>query len=407
MKTVNYRDRIIGLEYHDAQSLEPHPGNWRNHGKAQVDALRGVLSDVGIAGAILAYRSERNGGKLTVIDGHLRRDAAPQKWPVLVLDVDDAEADYILATHDPLAAMADADAAALDALLSSVNSGEAAVQEMLAALAEDAGLYKTDNKAVGDVEPQVDRAEELRQKWGVEPGQLWELGAHRLICGDCTDGAVVARLMGGEKANTLIFDPEWDAMPAAIIGYDSVLAFCDGATVGKVVDRYGSPTWLFAWDCISSWYTPNRPLRRSKHCCWYGNIEKYNFDGWHYGDSGEQRTVWNTRGEYTFIPDPRGKHLSDVFSHPITQLHAKSEHNHSKPIDWICLLIANCTAGDVFDPFSGSGTTLLACEALGRRCRAVEIAPGYVAVALERWATATGKTPTLEQITTPAARSEV
>jgi DNA modification methylase len=49
----------------------------------------------------------------------------------------------------------------------------------------------------------------------------------------------------------------------------------------------------------------------------------------------------------------------------------------------------------VFDPFSGSGTTLIACEQLGRRCRAVEIAPGYVAVALERWATATGRTPVL------------
>ena len=49
----------------------------------------------------------------------------------------------------------------------------------------------------------------------------------------------------------------------------------------------------------------------------------------------------------------------------------------------------------VYEPFSGSGTTLIACERLGRRCRAVEIAPGYVAVALERWATMTGKTPVL------------
>lgn len=132
---------MLGLEYHDARDLVPHAGNWRNHGKAQVDALRGVLAEVGIADTILAYRSPRNGGKLTVIDGHLRRDAAPQRWPVLVLDVDDAEADYILSTHDPLAAMATADAAALDALLSSVNSGEAAVQQMLADLASEAGLY--------------------------------------------------------------------------------------------------------------------------------------------------------------------------------------------------------------------------------------------------------------------------
>ena len=51
--------------------------------------------------------------------------------------------------------------------------------------------------------------------------------------------------------------------------------------------------------------------------------------------------------------------------------------------------------GDVYDPFSGSGTTIIACERLGRRCRAVEIEPGYVAVCLERWATMTSQTPTL------------
>lgn len=143
----SYRNRITGMEYVSSKDLTPHPGNWREHGKAQVQALQGVLSEVGIAGALLAYRSERNGGKLTVIDGHLRKDAAPQTWPVLILDVDDAEADYLLATHDPLAAMATADAAALDALLSSVNSGDAAVQAMLERLAGQAGLYVTDPAA--------------------------------------------------------------------------------------------------------------------------------------------------------------------------------------------------------------------------------------------------------------------
>lgn len=140
-KPTDYRNRIKALEYVDAADLTAHPGNWREHPQAQAEAMRGVLAEVGIAGALLAYRSERQGGALVVIDGHLRKDAAPQRWPVLILDVDDAEADYILATHDPLAAMATADAGALDALLSSVQSGEAAVMAMLAELAEGAGLY--------------------------------------------------------------------------------------------------------------------------------------------------------------------------------------------------------------------------------------------------------------------------
>ena len=144
-KPTDYRNRIKALEYVNSADLVAHPGNWREHPAAQAEALKGVLSEVGIAGALLAYRSERQGGALVVIDGHLRKDAAPQRWPVLILDVDDAEADYILATHDPLAAMATADAGALDALLSSVQSGEAGVQAMLAQVAARAGLYNPDN----------------------------------------------------------------------------------------------------------------------------------------------------------------------------------------------------------------------------------------------------------------------
>lgn len=134
MAAMDYRNRIKALEYIDAADLVAHPGNWREHPAGQVAALKGVLNEVGIAGALLAYRSERQGGALVVIDGHLRKAAAPQTWPVLVLDVDDVEADYLLATHDPLAAMATADVGALDALLSSVQSGEAGVTAMLARL---------------------------------------------------------------------------------------------------------------------------------------------------------------------------------------------------------------------------------------------------------------------------------
>ena len=104
-KPTDYRNRIKALEYVNSADLVAHPGNWREHPAAQAEALKGVLSEVGIAGALLAYRSERQGGALVVIDGHLRKDAAPQKWPGLILDVDDAEGDYLVATRDPLTAM--------------------------------------------------------------------------------------------------------------------------------------------------------------------------------------------------------------------------------------------------------------------------------------------------------------
>lgn len=63
---------------------------------------------------------------------------------------------------------------------------------------------------VNDAGPQTDKAEELRQKWQVETGQLWQLGDHRLVCGDCTDADVVTRVMGDGKASLLMADPEYD-----------------------------------------------------------------------------------------------------------------------------------------------------------------------------------------------------
>lgn len=135
---MNIRDRIRELRRVPAAELRPNPKNWRTHPQAQADALRGVLAEVGIADAVLAR--ELPDGTLMLIDGHLRTETMPDAvLPVLVLDVDEAEADKILATLDPLAAMAEADAAKLDAILREVNTGSAAVQEMLAELADDEG----------------------------------------------------------------------------------------------------------------------------------------------------------------------------------------------------------------------------------------------------------------------------
>jgi hypothetical protein len=261
-----------------------------------------------------------------------------------------------------------------------------------------------------DAEPQVNRAEELRKKWGVERGQVWTLGAHRLMCGDSTLAEDVGRLMNGDTAGAEVFDPPWDAEPLPKMALTSpaptILAFSDGGRIGDVVRLMGAPIWAFAWDCVSSWYTPNRPLRRIKLALWYGSdVGSYKFDGAHYGDAGEEREVCNPRGSYTFRPDPRGKHLSDLFSTPITRLHADGSHQHEKPVDWIRLLVGNCTYGLVVDGFCGSGTTIIACEQLGRKCRAIEISPGYVAVALQRWADATGKQPKRITANAPLSRA--
>ena len=139
---MKLKDRVVRLQRMPARDLIPNPRNWRTHPDKQQDALRGILAEVGIAGALLA-RETPDG--MMLIDGHLRADTDPDtEWPVLVLDVNEAEADLLLATVDPIADMAEPDPARLDALLREIDTSSEALQAMLAELAEDAGIIPPD-----------------------------------------------------------------------------------------------------------------------------------------------------------------------------------------------------------------------------------------------------------------------
>lgn len=104
---MQFKDRIIGFQKVPSSQLQAHPQNFRLHSVEQIGALEDVFSVVGVAGAAVAYHSERYGG-LTLIDGHLRREIL-EEVPVLVLDVNDAEADLILAAYDRVGSLAKED----------------------------------------------------------------------------------------------------------------------------------------------------------------------------------------------------------------------------------------------------------------------------------------------------------
>ena len=134
------RDRIKELRRVKASDLKPSPRNWRTHPAGQRAALAGVLAEIGYADALLAR--ELPDGSLELVDGHLRAETTPEQHvPVLVLDVDEAEANTLLATLDPLAALATTDTAQLDSLLREVETESKGVETMLAALAREAGLF--------------------------------------------------------------------------------------------------------------------------------------------------------------------------------------------------------------------------------------------------------------------------
>jgi len=127
---MQIRDRIKEFRRVKASLLRPNPRNWRIHPAAQQDALRGVLAEIGYADALLAR--ELDDGSLELIDGHLRAETTPDaEVPVLVLDLDDAESAKLLALHDPLAAMAEADENLRAELLDEIETDSAAVRALI------------------------------------------------------------------------------------------------------------------------------------------------------------------------------------------------------------------------------------------------------------------------------------
>ena len=404
--------------------LKPHPQNYNRHPAEQVKRLAKSLSKFGQVRSVVVWRE-------TLLAGHGVVEAARSlKWESVRADVlpDDYPEELALAyvaADNELAKQGDPDLAQLAAILEQSKAADAELLEAIGysdaefeALLEEVG--QSHQATSGDTEAEIDRAEELRQKWGVEAGQLWQLGEHRLICGDCTDAAAVARLMGGEKAQVLFTSPpywvgfeyenedKWSEVLSFIALFAGVYVSCvndDGRIIintgtsqaahltGKaahmklIVDEWVRAFELYGWlmRYVRFWVKDGGLLHTAPQSdCIDQHTE---FIAYFYRPGGkfrgQERTgePWAGKG---YWDDIRGVARSNghVAAFPVVL----PERN---------LLLFTRDGEIVLEPFSGSGTTIIACENLSRRCRAVEISPAYVAVALERWHVHTGKTPEL------------
>ncbi len=127
------RDRIKELRRVKASDLIANERNWRKHPAAQVAALTGSLEEIGWADVAIAYEVD---GELVLIDGHARAGIDPDAMvPVVILDVDEAEANKLLATLDPITAMATTDQTALDELIAGIECRSEDLGRMVQALA--------------------------------------------------------------------------------------------------------------------------------------------------------------------------------------------------------------------------------------------------------------------------------
>tara|TARA_R100000781_G_C4079048_1_gene127087 strand:+ start:49 stop:684 length:636 start_codon:yes stop_codon:yes gene_type:complete len=127
------KDRIKELKRVKASELIPNPKNWRTHPIAQKNALSSVLNSIGYADAVLARETDDG---LMLIDGHMRAELTPdEEIPVLVLDITEQESDLLLATHDPISAMAGKDDLILKNLLSDITAQSEPLNDLLTELA--------------------------------------------------------------------------------------------------------------------------------------------------------------------------------------------------------------------------------------------------------------------------------
>lgn len=246
-----------------------------------------------------------------------------------------------------------------------------------------------------DVEPQIDKAEELREKWGVESGQLWQLGEHRLICGDCTDKAVVDRVMQGEVAGAVVTDPPYgmnlDTDYSTITGgegkslkHEKIVGDDEPYDPSALFSAFGHCKEIFLFG--ADYYLPRIPdWDKGTWLIWDKRVEdKYDAV---IGSSFE--VLWSKK-----------KRRKEILRFQYVNWGARMKdgpklHPTMKPVDLIEQVISMTDDNIVIDPYLGSGTTLIACERLNRKCRAVEISPAYVAVAIQRWVDVTGGTPEL------------
>jgi len=394
-----WRNRIIGYSEEAPDQLLASPSNWRIHPKNQQDALSGVLTEIGLVQNIICNQTTGH-----VVDGHLRITLALRSEqptvPVTWVDLTEEEEHLILASLDPIAAMAAADKVQLESLLRDVQTGEAGVQAMLSDLAEREGIVPG-LEPVEDAEPQIDKAEELRVKWGVEMGDLWQLGDHRVICGDCTDAEVVARVMDGEKAYYGMHDPPYGIEVVGLSSTDS-----EGKSYGTGRIGFDGVVKANTYHPVigdNKSFDPRHLLELSEFCILWG--ANYYADklppmkGWIVWDK-KGRDDWRDTFSDCELAWSNIKTVTRIFRHTwmgMVQDGRKEARVHptQKPSIMFEKIMLDLFTEDgvVIDCYLGSGTTLIACERLNRKCRGIEISPAYVAVTIQRWVDATGGEP--------------
>jgi DNA modification methylase len=387
------RNRVVGLRLVPAEELQPNESAWRRHPKRQREALAGLLQEIGFAGAVLARRS---GDGLILLDGHLRRDLLPGELvPTVVTDLTAREADILLACVDEVTKMATPDRDRLAELLNRTTAVNRWVTEFLDDLARSAGIVLPGSD---------DRVLAPPAEARTRRGDLWILGPHRLLCGDATVAEDVGRLLGRGRPALMVTDPPYgvDYRPAwrQEAATKGLLAYAPRRVEAVPNDDRADWTEAFALapsDVVYCWHAGVRSAEVQL------SLEASGF-------AIRFQIMWRkprpviSRGDYHWAHEPcfyavrrgraahwrGGRRQSTVWDVPLDPT-VEGGLGVQKPVECMERAIRNHDAPEVYDPFVGSGTTIVAAERAGRRCFAMDVDPRWCDTAVGRWERHTGR----------------
>jgi len=415
----------LQIVYVPIDQPKPWPGNPRVHGEHDVQKIANSIKHFGWVNPMILQR-----GTDRIIAGHGRQEAGRQlgetEVPVIYLDISDDDAKAYTIADNALAELSSWDP---DLLLESMLQLESIGYDIdLTGVDLDSIRLEDPIAEEDDAEVSVSKNDPI-----VKKGDIFRLGPHRIMCGDSTSADDVTAVLNGNSPILMVTDPpygvDYDPAWRAEAAERGSLHFAP-RSLGKVANdtqidwtaayslfngqvayvwhagKYGSIVSKNLEDCgfevVSQiiWSKPGFAISRGDYHwqhepCWYV-VRKGKTHNWQ--GSRDQTTIWNiANGAF------QGRS-------GLTEDDERTGHGTQKPIECMARPIRNNTSHgeQVYDPFLGSGTTLIAAHKLGRVCFGLELDPAYAEVIIRRWAKSCGgENPDFEHVNGTLTLAEI
>lgn len=388
---------LVFAGYNPRKDLQP--------GDVEYEQIRRSIREHGYVDPVIVNSDN------TIIGGHQRgkvlRDEGDTEIDVVVVDLDKAHEKALNLALNKITGSWDDEA--LAALLSELkDSGleTGFADEEVYRLLEELGK-NTSKDDDFDITEELDAIEVPQSRLG----DLYRLGDHLLLCGDSTDAADVSRLMGQDKASMVFTDPPWNVDYAQVGHNEAKRGILNDSMSSEDFRKFLSAVFTRALEVAESGCMTYVVMSTSE---WATMMEVMESCGFHWSTTiiwvkdslVLSRKDYHTRYEPIWYGWAGGsarlcpledRTQSDVWE--IDRPKRSEEHPTMKPVSLVARAVMNSCGQDavVLDLFGGSGTTLVACEEVGRRCRMMELDPKYCDVIVKRWENLTSKKAELVQ----------